>query len=280
MGRSTAPATFDVPMQVPARHRVTFTRDVFDPGNPALAQALAGSARCIAFVDEGVAGAHPQLAVALARSLAAHPGMPKRCGVERVPGGERAKAGMEVPDRVVRATVDHRIDRQSCVIAIGGGAVLDAVGFGAAIAHRGCRLVRLPTTVLSQDDAGMAVKNGINLGRRKNYVGTFAVPHAVICDEAFLESTPEWSWIGGFSEAVKIALLRDPALLARIERDAAAIRARDMHAAMPVIVRSAELHWRHIALGGDPFETRSARPLDHGHWLAHRLEGLTDGALP
>ncbi|MFM9097642.1 MAG: 3-dehydroquinate synthase [Phycisphaerales bacterium] len=280
MGRSTAPATFDVPMQVPARHRVTFTRDVFDPGNPALAQALAGSARCIAFVDAGVAEAHPQLAVALARSLVAHPGMPELCGVERVPGGERAKAGMEVPDRVVRATVDHRIDRQSCVIAIGGGAVLDAVGFGAAIAHRGCRLVRLPTTVLSQDDAGMAVKNGINLGRRKNYVGTFAVPHAVICDEAFLESTPEWSWIGGFSEAVKIALLRDPALLARIERDAAGIRARDMLAAMPVIVRSAELHWRHIALGGDPFETRSARPLDHGHWLAHRLEGLTDGALP
>jgi 3-dehydroquinate synthase len=280
MGRATVAATFDVPMQVPARHRVTFTRDVFDPENPALAQALAGSARCVAFVDDGVAEAHPQLAVALERWLSARPGMPELCAVERVPGGERAKAGMDVPDRVVRATVDHRIDRQSCVIAVGGGAVLDAVGFGAAIAHRGCRLVRLPTTVLSQDDAGMAVKNGINLGRRKNYVGTFAVPHAVICDEAFLGSTPEWSWIGGFSEAVKIALLRDPELLARIERDAAALRARDMHAAMPVIVRSAELHWRHIALGGDPFETQSARPLDHGHWLAHRLEGMTDGALP
>jgi len=280
MGRATVAATFDVPMQVPARHRVTFTRDVLDPENAALAHALAGSARCVAFVDDGVAEAHPQLAVALERWLSARPGMPELCAVERVPGGERAKAGMEVPDRVVRATVEHRIDRQSCVIAVGGGALLDAVGFGAAIAHRGCRLVRLPTTVLSQDDAGMAVKNGINLGRRKNYVGTFAVPHAVVCDEAFLESTPEWSWTGGFSEAVKIALLRDPELLARIERDAAAIRARDMHAAMPVIVRSAELHWRHIALGGDPFETQSARPLDHGHWLAHRLEGMTDGDLP
>jgi 3-dehydroquinate synthase len=280
MGRATVPATFDVPMSVPSRHRVTFTRDVLDPGNPALAQALAGSARCIAFVDDGVAEAHPQLAVALERYLSSRAGRPALGCVERVPGGERAKSGMEVPDLVVRATVDHRIDRQSCVIAVGGGAVLDAVGFGASIAHRGCRLVRLPTTVLSQDDAGMAVKNGINLGRRKNYVGTFAVPHAVICDEAFLASTPEWSWIGGFSEAVKIALLRDPALLARIEHGAAAIRARDMESAMPVIVRSAELHWRHIALGGDPFETQSARPLDHGHWLAHRLEGLTDGELP
>jgi 3-dehydroquinate synthase len=206
--------------------------------------------------------------------------MPSLACVESVGGGERCKRSMEVPERVVRAVDAHRIDRQSCVIAVGGGAVLDAVGFGAAIAHRGCRLVRLPTTVLSQDDAGMAVKNGINAGGKKNFVGAFAVPHAVVCDEAFLGSSPEWSWLGGFSEAVKIALLRDPPLLDRIERDAAAIRARDLAAAMPVIVRSAELHYRHIVLGGDPFEQRSARPLDYGHWLAHRLEGLTDGELP
>ena len=126
----------------------------------------------------------------------------------------------------------------------------------------------------------MAVKNGINRGGKKNFVGAFAVPHAVVCDESFLATTPDWSWIGGFSEAVKIALLRDPSLFARIEAGAVAIRSRDMDAAMPVIMRSAELHYRHIALGGDPFEVRSARPLDYGHWLAHRLEGMTDGALP
>lgn len=206
--------------------------------------------------------------------------MPEPVLVETVPGGERCKRSMEVVDRVVQAIDDHRIDRQSFVLAIGGGAVLDAVGFGAAIAHRGVRLVRMPTTTLAQDDAGMAVKNGINRGGKKNFVGTFAVPHAVVCDEAFLPSSPEWSWLGGFSEAVKIALLRDPALFDRIERDAAAIRARSMESALPVVVRSAELHYRHIALGGDPFETRSARPLDYGHWLAHRLEGLTDGELP
>ncbi len=280
MTHSRVPCTFDTPVSVPFRHRVTFTRDALDPANPCLGEAIRGSARCIAFIDDGVARAHPELGARLAAYVEARGAGTSLASVESVPGGEHCKRSMELPDRVVGAVDMHRIDRQSVVIAIGGGAVLDAVGFGAAIAHRGCRLVRLPTTTLAQDDAGMAVKNGINRAGKKNFVGTFAVPHAVVCDESFLATCPEWSWLGGFSEAVKIALLRDPALLGRIERDAPAIRARDMGAAMPVIARSAELHYRHIVLGGDPFEVRSARPLDYGHWLAHRLEALSGGELP
>ena len=278
------PATFDVPLSVPFRHQVTFTRGALDHGNAALRQAMTdGSgtrARAVAFVDEGVASSNPSFADALRSHFSSVPGMPSLEAIELVPGGERCKQSMETVDRVVAAVDAHRIDRQSFVLAVGGGAVLDAVGFGAAIAHRGVRLVRMPTTTLSQDDAGMAVKNGVNRGGKKNFVGAFAVPHAVICDEDLLRTSPDWSWCGGFSEAVKIALLRDPELFARIERDAVAIRGRSMEAAMPVVIRSAELHWRHIALGGDPFETRSARPLDYGHWLAHRLEGLTGGELP
>ena len=278
------PATFDVPLSVPFRHRVTFTRGALDHGNAALRQAMTdGSgmrARAVAFVDEGVARSTPGFADALRSHFSSVPGMPTLEAIELVPGGERCKQSMETVDRVVAAVDAHRIDRQSFVLAVGGGALLDAVGFGAAIAHRGVRLVRMPATTLSQDDAGMAVKNGVNRGGKKNFVGAFAVPHAVICDEDLLRTSPDWSWCGGFSEVVKIALLRDPELFARIERDAAAIRGRSMEAAMPVVVRSAELHWRHIALGGDPFETRSARPLDYGHWLAHRLEGLTGGELP
>ena len=277
-------ATFDVPLSVPFRHRVAFTRGALDHGNAALRQAMTdGSgtrARAVAFVDEGVASSNPGFADALRSHFSSVPGMPSLEAIELVPGGERCKQSMETVDRVVAAVDAHRIDRQSFVLAVGGGAVLDAVGFGAAIAHRGVRLVRMPTTTLSQDDAGMAVKNGVNRGGKKNFVGAFAVPHAVICDEDLLRTSPDWSWCGGFGEAVKIALLRDPELFARIERDAVAIRGRSMEAAMPVVVRSAELHWRHIALGGDPFETRSARPLDYGHWLAHRLEGLTGGELP
>jgi 3-dehydroquinate synthase len=285
MDAASTPLTFDSPAQLPLRHRVLFTSGALAAANPALASALADPAaeaprRLVAFVDSGVADAHPTLGTELRAYLAAHPGMPELALVEQVPGGERCKRSHAAVDRVVRAIDAHRIDRQSFVLAIGGGAVLDAVGYATAIAHRGCRLVRMPTTTLGQDDSGMAVKNGINLGRKKNFIGTFAVPHAVVCDERLLASSPDWSWCGGFSEAVKIALLRDPAFFGTIERDAAAIRARSMDAARPVIRRSAELHYRHIMLGGDPFETRSARPLDYGHWLAHRLEGLTDGELP
>jgi 3-dehydroquinate synthase len=234
----------------------------------------------VVFVDDGVLAARPGLEAEVRAALAREQSLPELAELVPVPGGERAKQDMDTADAVVEAVDRHRIDRQSYVLAIGGGAVLDAVGFGAAIAHRGVRLVRFPTTTLGQGDAGMAVKNGVNRFGKKNFVGAFAVPHAVVCDEDFLTTSPEWSWCGGFSEAVKIALLRDAGLFAAMERDAAAIRARDMSAAMPVIRRSAELHWRHIALGGDPFETRSARPLDYGHWLAHRLEGLTKGELP
>ena len=274
----------DIPLSVPFRHRVTFTRGAFDAANATLRSVLASDdgleRRLVVFVDSNVLAANPGIPDRIRAYAATHPAMPAVCLVEPVAGGEQAKRSMSVVDRVVEAVDEHRIDRQSFVLAIGGGAVLDAVGFGAAIAHRGVRLVRMPTTTLGQDDAGMAVKNGINLGRKKNFIGSFAVPHAVVCDQDLLTTSPDWSWCGGFSEAVKIALLRDPELFARIEQDAAAIRARDMAAAMPVIARSAELHWRHITLGGDPFETQSARPLDFGHWLAHRLEGMSDGELP
>ncbi len=289
------PATFDTPFAVPFRHRVLFTHDCLAPENAALATLLGGGAtddgpasrggnggapcRAIALVDAGVADAWPDLAGRLGAAFAARPGMPELRAVERVPGGEASKRGTAVAERVVDMVHAHGIDRQSYVLAIGGGAVQDAVGFGAAIAHRGCRLVRIATTTLAQGDAAMAVKCGVNTHGKKNFTGAFAVPWGTVCDAAFLPTSPDWAWRGGFSEVVKIALLRDPALFAALERDAPRILARDMDAALPALVRSADLHYRHIVLGGDPFETRSARPLDYGHWIAHRLEALGDGAL-
>jgi 3-dehydroquinate synthase len=170
---------------------------------------------------------------------------------------------------------DHDLDRRSYVIAIGGGAMLDAVGYAAAIAHRGIRLVRLPTTTLAQADSGVGVKNAINYFGKKNWVGTFAVPWAVINDSALLQTLPDRDFQLGFSEAVKVALLKDREEFEWLCANADRIRRRDMRAANRAIYHSCVLHLRHITAGGDPFEMLEARPLDFGHWSAHKLEPMT-----
>lgn len=272
----------DASFAVPFVHRVRFTRDLFDPANPTLADGLdperrgRGPSRLLVVVDSGVAEAWPDLAGRVATYAAAHAArVPEPAATLVVAGGERAKQDTAVVDRVLEAIESERICRQSYVLAIGGGAMLDAVGFAAAIGHRGVRLVRVPTTTLAQDDAAMGVKNGINRFGKKNFVGAFSPPWAVLNDERFLETLPDAPFRDGFSEAVKIALLRDPSLFRAMEECADAIRERQLLAAMPIVRRSAELHLAHIVKGGDPFETREARPLDYGHWSAHRLETLT-----
>jgi 3-dehydroquinate synthase len=165
------------------------------------------------------------------------------------------------------------------VAAIGGGAVLDVVGYAAATAHRGIRLIRIPTTVLAQDDSAVGVKNGVNAFGKKNFLGTFAPPFAVINDVGFLATLSDRDWRSGISEAIKVAIVRDPAFFAAIEADAAKLVARDAAAMERLIRRSAALHLAHISSGGDPFELGSSRPLDFGHWAAHKLEQSTDYRL-
>jgi 3-dehydroquinate synthase len=162
------------------------------------------------------------------------------------------------------------------VIAVGGGALLDMAGLAAATAHRGVRHIRIPTTTLSQDDSGVGVKNGINAFGKKNFIGAFAPPFAVINDFQLLESLPERDKRAGYAEAVKVALIRDAEFFASIERDARKLRLFDPEAMRRLIHRCAALHVNHIATSGDPFEFGSARPLDFGHWSAHKLEQLSE----
>jgi 3-dehydroquinate synthase len=196
-----------------------------------------------------------------------------------VPGGEAIKNDADGVGAIHAAIDAHRVDRHSYVVAIGGGAVLDAVGYAAATAHRGVRLVRVPTTTLSQDDSAVGVKNGINAFGKKNFVGSFAPPHAVVCDFDLLTTLADRDWRSGISEAVKVALLKDAAFFSWIERHASDLNARSLDAMAFLVHRSATLHLHHIATSGDPFELGSTRPLDFGHWAAHKLEQLTHHEL-
>jgi 3-dehydroquinate synthase len=268
-------------LHVTFRYPVHFTSGVFDASNPLLRDLIAGSADrrptdVVAIADRGVADAHPSL-VALVESYLRHhqDTLHLAAPVHVVPGGEASKNDPRYVDEVLRVIQDGGLCRHSYVLAIGGGAVLDLVGYAAATAHRGVRLIRIPTTVLSQDDSAVGVKNGVNAFGKKNYLGTFAPPFAVINDFSFLLTLHDRDWRGGISEAVKAGLIRDAAFFEFIEKHSGELKARDLTVMEHVIRRSAALHLAHIATGGDPFETGSSRPLDYGHWAAHKLELLT-----
>ena len=269
------------------RYSVAFTEHLFDPENPILRDALnrppnAGPVRVLFVLDDGVVEHHPALIDAITAYTHAHedafhpPGTPII-----VPGGEACKNDAYHVDRVREAVAREGICRHSFVIAIGGGAVLDMAGFAAATSHRGVRLIRIPTTVLAQNDSGIGVKNGINAFDSKNFLGSFAPPWAVLNDFTFLSTLNDRDWRGGISEALKVALIKDAAFFEFIEEKAAQLappqrEAAPMHKLIHVC---AQMHADHIAKGGDPFEGGSSRPLDFGHWAAHKLESLTQYSL-
>lgn len=263
-------------------YNVHFTNELFAEDNLLFADVIRNAspevARKVLFViDEGVADHHPDLSAQINRYARRHSDAFKAVReFQVIPGGEAAKNDAGIIGRLHEAINEANLDRHSYVAAIGGGAVLDAAGYAAGTAHRGIRLIRIPTTVLAQNDAGIGVKNGINAFGKKNFLGTFAPPFAVLNDASFLKTLDDRDWRSGISEAVKVALLKDAAFFEFLEEQAAALDARNPEAMDHLIYRCAELHLEHIATSGDPFEMGSSRPLDFGHWSAHKLEQLTE----
>jgi len=266
-------------------YTVFFTERLFDTANPLFADyfsqpTVSETPKKLLFVlDSGVVEAHPTLLSAI-RQYVDRPGMPVALVPDLlvIPGGEAAKNDPALVERIVDAVDRYGIDRHSYIVAVGGGSVLDLVGYATAISHRGIRHIRIPTTVLSQNDSGVGVKNGVNYRGKKNFLGTFAPPVAVFNDSDFLATLDDRDWRAGISEALKVALIKDQLFFDWIEANAALLAARDLSAMQYLIHRCADMHLQHIA-GGDPFEQGSSRPLDFGHWSAHKLEQLTNFTL-
>ena len=270
----------DFDIQVSFRHRIRFTRGAFSPGNKLLSDLLEtrGHSKILVFVETGLKEFFPELEAQIQDYSGEVAGI-RLTGVEWLVGGEEAKRDDSVYLNAMAAIEKHHIDRHSYIMVIGGGAFLDVVGYAAATGHRGVRLVRFPTTTLSQDDSGVGVKNGINAFGKKNFIGAFAVPYAVVNDFQFLHTQPELTRRAGLIEAVKVSLVKDGEFFEWLEANAASLSALDEATLEEAVERSAIHHARHIALGGDPFELGSSRPLDYGHWAAHKLEQLTDFEL-
>ena len=263
---------------------VYFTRDLWSLNNPLLSRVVARDSNTaksvIVVVDSGLLNHYPRLLGEIFNytsyyadtiKLAAEPII--------VSGGEAAKNDPTLVDKIYRVIEQVGLCRHSYVLAIGGGAVVDLAGYAAATAHRGIRLIRIPTTVLAQNDSGVGVKNGINALGKKNFLGTFAPPVAVLNDFNFLTTLSDRDWRAGIAEAVKVALIKDRNFFEFIRDRAEDLARRNSQAMEQLIYRCCQLHLNHIATYGDPFEMGSSRPLDFGHWAAHKLEHLSDYRL-
>lgn len=274
-----------VNFSVPFRYAVHFTERVFDPENRIFVDAVrrlepGRRHRLFTVIDDGVARAHPELVRSLRDYALAHAeSLVLADEPLLVPGGERSKNDPALVVRLHERMAKLGIDRQSFCVVIGGGAVQDMAGFAAATCHRGVRVVRLPTTVLGQNDSGVGVKNGVNAFGLKNFVGSFAVPFAVINDFDFLRTLSRRDRVAGMAEAVKVALIRDARFFEWLCEHASELERLEPATTHVMIRECARLHVEHIASGGDPFELGSSRPLDYGHWAAHKLESLTEHRL-
>ncbi|MDP9530078.1 3-dehydroquinate synthase [Pseudomonas protegens] len=265
--------------EVSYHYPVLFTDHVFRPDNPCLHQQLAkpqaGRTTVLAFVDAQLLLCSPQLPQQIDAYFTAHAAdLHLQAAPIPVPAGELSKTP-EVLQQLYAHMLEHRLDRHCYVLALGGGALLDAVGYACATFHRGMRLIRIPTTVLAQNDAGIGVKNGINAFAQKNLLGAFYPATAVINDFQWLLTLSPRDQIAGLAEAVKVALIKDAAFFQWMEQQAQALATFEHSASRYAIRRCAELHLGHITGAGDPFERGNGRPLDYGHWAAHKLENLS-----
>lgn len=264
---------------------VFFTQNLFDVENRIFVDTVRRQEkerrhRVLFVIDSNVARTHPGLIPSLHAYAEAHSDHLVLVGDPVVvPGGEEIKNDLSHVWDLVEQVNRHGIDRHSYVAIIGGGAVLDMASFAAAISHRSVRTIRIPTTVLSQDDSGVGVKNGVNLFGKKNFIGTFQPPFAVLNDIDFIPTLEHRDKIAGVAEAVKVAVIRDAEFFDYLESNRERIAKADLDTLAHVIRRAAQLHMDHIATSGDPFEMGSARPLDFGHWSAHKMEVLTKNRL-
>ncbi|MCA9132786.1 MAG: 3-dehydroquinate synthase [Planctomycetales bacterium] len=282
-GQSADSTRYDIDFSVPLVHRLRFTHDCFGADFDSLLELLQpssyGVARVQVWVDEGLAAWDEQLCHRIASRLNNVPEVELVGAVECLPGGELVKNDPAIVEHLLDAFNRHDLDRRSYVLVVGGGAVLDAVGYAAAIAHRGIRLIRIPTSTLAQADSGVGVKNAVNWFGKKNWKGCFATPWGVVNDERLLEGLSDRDFRCGFSEAVKVALLKDRKFFNFLTASAEAIAARRQPQARQGLRQSVLLHLWHITRGGDPYELQQARPLDFGHWSAHKMEAITNYEL-
>ena len=189
-----------------------------------------------------------------------------------VPAGEKTKSLHAIAGCYDQLAA-HRLERDSFIIALGGGVVGDLAGFAAATYLRGIDFVQVPTTLLAQVDSSVGGKVGVNLKAGKNLVGAFYQPRFVLCDLATLGTLSEREFRAGLAEVIKYGIIADAALFARIERDLAKLLTRDSQTLAAVVARCCEI--KAEVVGKDETEGGLRAILNFGHTIGHAIEAVS-----
>jgi 3-dehydroquinate synthase len=191
--------------------------------------------------------------------------------------GEQAKS-LEVVANLWDTFGEYRLTRSDAVVAIGGGATTDVVGFVAATWLRGIRVVHCPTTLLGMVDAAIGGKTGINTVAGKNLVGAFHPPAGVLVDLDLLDRLPDAQWVNGMAEVVKAGFIADPAILDLIELDPVAAVTATGSCARELIERSIMV--KADVVSRDLRESGPREFLNYGHTLGHAIEQVEHYRIP
>ena len=276
--------SIEVKFTVPCEYSVKFTRNMFGDDNGVLGEIVGADGkaepRVVLVADRAVVENTPDLGKKIGKYFKDH-GIKLAAKPYVVNGGEINKTnGMTTVRQITELVADSALGRDGFMLAIGGGALLDAAGYAAASFNRGARIIRVPTTLLSQCSGACFPSVGTNVLNRKDSNSIFAVPFASVVDFDFLKTLPDAVRQEGVSEAVKIAVATDAKFLDWIGKNAEKISSGDEETLEELIRRSAALHVDVIAKNKNPIGSDAERIFEFGLWSAHRIEALGRFRIP
>jgi 3-dehydroquinate synthase len=197
----------------------------------------------------------------------------RKVEVIEMPDGERSKTLSQL-EKLALKLVSRGADRQSVILALGGGVVGDVAGFLASVFMRGISVVQIPTTLVAQVDSAIGGKTGVNLKSGKNLLGAFHQPLAVLADPDVLATLPEREYRSGLFEAMKYGVIRNPAIFELMEGNSDALLRRDKALLETLITECIRV--KADVVGADERESGDRRILNFGHTIGHALEAETD----
>lgn len=192
--------------------------------------------------------------------------------------GEEASKDLRIFEQVVNGLIGYEVDRKTLLVGIGGGVVTDLTGFVGSIYMRGIPYAFVPTTLLSQVDAAIGGKNGVNYGQYKNMLGVIRQPEFILFDDELLQTLSDEQWHNGFAEIIKSACICDRTLFDFLKTHLQTALSHDREVIAELVRRTADI--KSVIVQEDEFEKGQRRLLNFGHTVGHaveKLEGIAHG---